>query len=133
MPKSKRQQRPRQVPATIGYRTAELRPLLEVWRSQNPRLPWSFLLSAGLRRELKPLAAQSSLVFNSGPERGQFQHPDALVIHLAVSRVAQTTALNSSFAGNLLSLLFESVPVKLITAATYIMPNNQLQPIAMED
>jgi hypothetical protein len=48
------------------------------------------------------VAAQSLQVFNTGPERGQIQHPDALVMLLAVSRVAQTTALNTFSVGCLL-------------------------------
>jgi hypothetical protein len=48
------------------------------------------------------VAAQSSQVFKTGREHGQIQHPDALVMLLAVSRTAQTTALNTFPAGNLL-------------------------------
>ncbi|NBV22269.1 MAG: hypothetical protein EB141_12840 [Verrucomicrobia bacterium] len=46
------------LPETIAIRTDELAPLLEKWREQNPQVPWSRLLAAGLRKELAPLAGK---------------------------------------------------------------------------
>lgn len=37
------------VPSVISLRTRELRPLLDKWRRQNRRVPWSALLDDALR------------------------------------------------------------------------------------
>lgn len=55
---NKASQENKELPETIGIRTDEFAPLLKKWREQNPQVPWSRLIAAGLRMKLAPLAGK---------------------------------------------------------------------------
>lgn len=46
------------VPLVIGYGTARLSPLLEIWAANNPDVPWARLIERALKKELAPLAGK---------------------------------------------------------------------------
>lgn len=46
------------VPSVISLGTAELKPLLELWREKHPDVPWAVLIRRALKKELAPLAGK---------------------------------------------------------------------------
>lgn len=46
------------VPVMIGYRTDGMKPLLKRWRKRNPGVPWSYLITQSLQRQIGDLAGK---------------------------------------------------------------------------